>query len=241
MTLDELALKYNTDKSSADHQYTQFYQKHIGHLNPQKMLEFGIYSTGLPSEYAKAGASLKMWYEYFTTAEIIGIDLHDYSCLNNDRIFTQAANCELRHIDDYDTSVLNPWLQHLYNQFPGGRIGMNEIVDKYGVDYDIIIDDAPHTQRSNQTVLGFMFPYLKSGGIFIIEDLHTSYSPSKDVYNSFPETSKTTLWMLQHYIETKQIESDFMTSDEIDYLEEHIDHIVIERGKNSEIAFIVKK
>lgn len=241
MTLDELAIQFNTDKSSLDHQYTQFYQKHLGHLPLNKLIEFGIYSMGLPSDYDKSGASLKMWYEYFPHAQILGVDLHDYSILNNDRIQTVACNCELRHVDEFDTAVLNPWLQKLYNEFPGGKVGLNVLVDTYGSDYDVIIDDAPHTMRSNQTLLGHMFRHLVSGGIYIIEDLHTSYSNNPDIYNSFPQTDKNTLWMLQNYLNTGTIESDFITHDEKQYLESNISDIVIERGLNSEIAFIFKK
>lgn len=230
MTLDEIGLKYNTDKCSMDHNYLIHYQNYIGHLNPKKLLEMGIYQ----------GASLKLWYDYFPETQILGIDLHDYTHLNNDRTQTMAANCELRTVDEFDNSVINPWLQKLYNDFPGGRVGLNEIIERHGSSWDIILDDGPHTQRSNQVMLGYLFPQVKSGGIYIIEDLHTSYGPT-DVYNSYPYTDKNTLWMLQNYQQTGQVHSDFITRDEIQFLEANIKEVFIERGKNSEIAFIIKK
>ena len=43
--------------------------------------------------------------------------------------------------------------------------------------FDIIIDDGGHTM--NQQVVSFetLFPKMKSGGVYVIEDLHTSFWP----------------------------------------------------------------
>ena len=44
MTLDELAIKYKTDKSSLLHNYTEKYDRHFSHLREKdiKVLEIGI-------------------------------------------------------------------------------------------------------------------------------------------------------------------------------------------------------
>lgn len=67
-TLDELGVKFRTDKSSIDHGYLDFYETLFAHRrhDPIQLLELGVY----------AGASLQMWDEYFTHPEghIIGID-----------------------------------------------------------------------------------------------------------------------------------------------------------------------
>jgi hypothetical protein len=99
---------------------------------------------------------------------------------------------------------------------------------------------------SQQKFLGYMFKYLKSGGIFVVEDLSTSKNTQVDrsgglQYNSFPYTDKTTLWMFENYLNTKKIESDFMTEEEIEYLENNIFELHIEKGIYSEITFIIKK
>lgn len=51
--------------------------------------------------------------------------------------------------------------------------------------YDIIIDDGSHFVEHQQFSFNILFPYLKSGGIYIIEDLHSSlhdhYNPNKSV------------------------------------------------------------
>lgn len=253
MTIDELAIKNNTDKSSLDHNYTRYYQIYFDKYvkDPKKILELGIYSLSHPPRIDSAGASLKTWSDYFPTADIIGLDIIDYSNLNEHtsypRIKTMACNGELRSKEEFN-QITNPWLRELYlrEEMVGGLIGLNEVIDCFGNNYDIIIDDGPHTMSSQQKFLGFMFRNLKSGGVFVSEDLHTSYSKNIDKtgklqYNSFPYTEKTTLWMFQNYLNTKKIDSDFMTEDEIKYLENNISEIYIEKGKNSEIVFIIKK
>lgn len=65
-TLDELALKYGTDKSSAGHGYAKTYAEWLDPIRDQvrNVLEIGI----------DKGASLRMWSEYFPQARIFGID-----------------------------------------------------------------------------------------------------------------------------------------------------------------------
>ena len=47
--------------------------------------------------------------------------------------------------------------------------------------------------------------------------------------------------MIKNYLEKNVIESDFMTKEEIDYLNNNIKEVFLEKGKNSEIVFILKK
>jgi len=75
MTLDDLAIKYGTDKSSKGHSYCQYYDMILTPIRkqPVKLLEIGI----------DKGASLLMWRDYFENGEIHGIDIRDgYEYLN---------------------------------------------------------------------------------------------------------------------------------------------------------------
>jgi hypothetical protein len=92
-----------------------------------------------------------------------------------------------------------------------------------------------------QIFLGYMFKHLKSGGLFIIEDLDTSRESWGPTYNSYPFTEKNTLWMIEYFIKNNKIVSDFILPNELEYLNNNIAEIHLEKGKNSEIAFIVKK
>ena len=74
MTLNQLALNANTDRSGAFHAYTETYDKLFTPLRDQpiRLLEMGVLN----------GAGLQMWSWYFTNpeTEIIGIDIHPEWC-----------------------------------------------------------------------------------------------------------------------------------------------------------------
>ena len=87
MTLDELAIKYGTDKSSKCHNYTAVYENMFACMRdePLKILEIGI----------ATGASLRMWLEYFPNAEIHGIDItfeNWLDMMDNDRLHMYTGN-----------------------------------------------------------------------------------------------------------------------------------------------------
>lgn len=64
MTLDQLAKRYGTDKSSMGHDYMPFYER-ILPKNPKSIMEIGVYK----------GASMKVWRDYFPDTQLYGLDL----------------------------------------------------------------------------------------------------------------------------------------------------------------------
>lgn len=81
-----------------------------------------------------------------------------------------------------------------------------------------------------------MFKHLSPGGVFVIEDLHTCGNPA---YNRGGDME--TIDVLRGWQNNKNIVSNCMTEEEIEYLNSNIDTITIEKGNVSEIAFITKK
>lgn len=51
-----------------------------------------------------------------------------------------------------------------------------ELLSSLGA-FDIVIDDGGHTMHQQQTSFKELFPKLRKGGIYVIEDLHTSFWP----------------------------------------------------------------
>ena len=94
------------------------------------------------------GESLKIWRKYFTKAKICGIDLID--------IKFQIEGVDLIKANQTDEKALK------------------EICDKYK-GFDIIIDDGGHYSKQIVISLNFLFDYLKDNGLYIVEDLQTSY------------------------------------------------------------------
>jgi hypothetical protein len=157
------------------------------------------------------GDSIRMWRDYFPSGNLVGADILDLSHIN-------LPNTQIHICDQSDRSQLKNLVSKTFNKF------------------DIIIDDGGHWQHQQQITLGYMFPYLKSGGIFVIEDLHTannySYTRPGDV---------ATLEILHEWKDTKKLISNCMTAREIKYLQNNVAKIHIERAAVSDIAFIIKK
>jgi SAM-dependent methyltransferase len=157
------------------------------------------------------GESIKMWREYFTTGNLVGADILDLSHI-------QLPNTQIKLCDQQDRNQLQKLIDDTFNEF------------------DIIIDDGGHWQHQQQITLGFIFPYLKSGGIFVIEDLHTANNPA---YTKPGDVS--TLEILHTWKDTGNLVSNNMTESEIRYLAENVGEIHIERANVSDIVFIIKK
>lgn len=97
------------------------------------------------------GRSVKLWENYFPNADLHFIDISLDAC----SYFSSRAKY---HIADQE----NP--SQLLN-----------VVKEAGGDFDIIIDDGGHTMQQQIVSFITLFPHLKSGGLYVIEDLHTSY------------------------------------------------------------------
>lgn len=157
------------------------------------------------------GESIKMWREYFNTGNLVGIDIIDLTHI-------KLPNTQIHICDQSDRHQLENMISNTFDE------------------YDIIIDDGGHMMHQQQITLAILFKYLKPGGIFVIEDLHTSGNPS---YTRGGDTE--TLDMIRQYIKNNKIESNIMTLEEINYLNDTIDTIYLESGNVSNIAFIIKK
>lgn len=100
------------------------------------------------------GGSLQMWKHYFgKQAKIYGADINPRCAeLAEDQITILLADQESRES-----------LRSICNSLPP---------------FDIIIDDGGHTMLQQKTTFEEMWGQLKIGGIYLIEDMLTSYWPS---------------------------------------------------------------
>ena len=146
--LTEIANRIGTDKGTMDygHSYTTLYDELFGELSKGhvKMLEIGVADPRFP------GASLKMWKEYFPDIQLIGYDINP-----------DAKQFEENGVSVYIGDQNNP--DHL-----------EDCVDLYGGEFDIILDDGSHYGEHIVTSFKTLYPYLKEGGIYVIEDLHAA-------------------------------------------------------------------
>ena len=100
------------------------------------------------------GGSLEMWSNYFSSnSNIFGIDINK-DCKN-----FETQNIHILIGDATDKNYLK---NNLFSQ-----------VDEF----DIILDDGSHKMKDILNSFEHLYPKLKIGGLYVIEDLHTSSWP----------------------------------------------------------------
>lgn len=92
----------------------------------------------------------------------------------------------------------------------------------------------------NQQLISFgvLFERLKSGGIYIIEDLHTS---NYEGYRDFKPFETSALFCLQNFIKCNTFSSEYLTKEENDYLTNNIKSIEIYTDKIDSITSMIYK
>ena len=65
--------------------------------------------------------------------------------------------------------------------------------------YDMIIDDAGHSPNQQISSLIGLWPSVKTGGVYVIEDMHYNYDKEFNAHDS-PETSFEILTKILHFL-----------------------------------------
>ena len=131
--------------------YEQYLNKYRGR-NP-RILEIGV----------QYGGSLKMWKEYFSNAQIYGIDINP-----------DCKKLEEKYIDIQIGSQNDKNFLKNYS--------------KYVNNLDVIIDDGGHTMTQQLNTFNILFPILNDSGIYIVEDTESSY---QNMYGGGPKRKGT--------------------------------------------------
>lgn len=173
VSLDELAARYGSDKWGALHFYTPHYEHHFGPLrhDPVRILEIGI--GGYDSE-SLGGESLYMWQRFFPRGLVHGLDIFAKPGVTGPRIRTVRG-------DQNDPDFLR------------------ELGETAGP-FDIVVDDGSHVNEHVRTSYETLFPYVRPGGFYVIEDLHTAYWPEFGGEMP-PGSAATTTGMLKDLID----------------------------------------
>lgn len=177
-----LALLYGgTDK--VEHGYMTYYRRHLKKDRLRRLLVFEIGVGGAPGSglagYAAAapGGSLAVWRDYLPRATVVGVDLHekDVSALGPSVAFMRA---DQSRADD-----------------------LLAVVSKFGAP-DVVIDDGSHVAEHIHTTFRTLWPCLRPGGLYVIEDLSTSYYPGHG--GSPRDTSGTGVALAQSLVDCVQ-------------------------------------
>lgn len=162
--LIKLACIHGSDKWG-EHRFIPHYVRHLQAIRKLRLgfLEIGVGGYDDPCD---GGQSLRMWKYYFPNSVINGIDLHRKS------------------IDEHRIRV-----------FQGSQDDesfLRGVVQKIGK-LDVVIDDGSHDNRHVRKTFEILFPLLAPGGIYVIEDTHTSYMKEYSGNDSDLNDTSTTM------------------------------------------------
>jgi MycE methyltransferase N-terminal len=150
MDVTDLAVRFGSDKWGG-RWYTPHYQKYFAPYREQavKVLEIGIGGYDAPDA---GGESLRMWKHYFRRGLIYGMDIYPKPGVAQSRVTViQGDQGDEQYLDSLARDV-GP--------------------------FDIIIDDGSHISTHIIASFNALFPHVKPGGLYVIEDLASSYWPN---------------------------------------------------------------
>jgi len=118
-----------------------------------------------------------MWRDYLLRSQIVGIDINEKHCPNLGR------RVRLMRADQSDPCQLSA------------------IVESIGQP-DIVIDDGSHVGDHILTTFSALFPRLNPGGIYVVEDLCTSFIAAYG--GAIPPGERTAIGLVQCLVESAQ-------------------------------------
>jgi demethylmacrocin O-methyltransferase len=129
-----------------EHGYIDIYDSYFKKIKDN---ELKILEIGIAD-----GKSLLTWSDYFKNSTIIGIDIHKIDIIQN---------------------KLNRKNIKIYQGSQSDNIFIKKIIYQYG-NFDIIIDDGSHLTKDVKKSFHLLFPSLNNNGLYIVEDMQTSYN-----------------------------------------------------------------
>lgn len=209
----ELAVRFGSDKWGG-RWYTPHYQRYFEPYReqPVKILELGIGGYDSPDA---GGESLRMWKHYFRRGLVYGMDIYPKNGVEETRV-------------------------HVIRGDQGDEAFLASMAREFGP-FDIVIDDGSHISHHIIPSFNALFPHVKPGGLYVIEDLASAYWPG---WGGDPDPSAQyrTMEMVKNLLDdlhhNEQIRSggDDRSTTELTVTGVHVHHnvAVIDKGRNTE-------
>lgn len=128
------------------HKWIHYFDIYDRHFAPYRKKPVTVLEFGVSH-----GGSLQMWKKYFgRRARIVGVDINpDCAALTESQIEVVIGDQDNREF-------------------------LRELRDRLGP-IDVVIEDGGHTMTQQIATFEEIWPGVRDGGVFLIEDLHTSY------------------------------------------------------------------
>jgi hypothetical protein len=146
MTLKSLRDLFYEHQGKLIHKWDHYFEIYEKYFSQYRGQQINILEIGVSH-----GGSLQLWKKYF------GPGVHIYAI---------DVNPECKKLQEENTTIFigsqsdRAFLEEVMRQLPP---------------LDIIIDDGGHTMDQQIVSLETLYPHLKEGGVYLVEDTHTSY------------------------------------------------------------------
>eukprot|EP01063_Lacrimia_lanifica_P033249 TRINITY_DN585_c1_g2_i5.p1 TRINITY_DN585_c1_g2~~TRINITY_DN585_c1_g2_i5.p1 ORF type:complete len:348 (+),score=129.91 TRINITY_DN585_c1_g2_i5:49-1092(+) len=188
-----VASKYPQTDKVIPHHYEAMYAKYldgmteaVGGVTGVRMLEIGL-GCGMPNG---AGGSIELWRNYF--GPTLDFHLLEYvRCVDQWDKTLAGYNLDAAALDWYAKVK-----KEVYWGSQSDPVLLQKVVAELK-ELDVVVDDGGHTMEQQITSFLHLFPIIAPGGVYVIEDLETSYYYSqKEVLEQ-----TTTVGLLQRILQ----------------------------------------
>jgi hypothetical protein len=157
-----------TEHSSKHRDYFSIYDEIFSNNNIDRLHAYKILEIGVD-----LGAGLRALKQFFPNSHIVGLDI--------------KANCKQYEEDNIEIII-------------GSQIDNNILEHLSTYNFDIIIDDGSHDNNHVFYTFNYLFKTLniENVGLYVIEDIHTSYWP---YYNGGYKEPNSTIEKLKNLID----------------------------------------
>jgi len=118
------------------------------------------------------------------------------------------------------------------------RGSINKNILEKNTEFDIVIEDASHMLKDQIISLFMIFPKIKKGGIFIVEEIDFPEKREDMIIDQVKPDLKT---ILKKVLSNQDFKSDYIQDKEKDYFLKNVDSIEFFTGNINEIAIVKKK
>lgn len=178
-----LSVRLYGDTDKWVHGYTQHYS-HV--MRRHRYRHLGIIEIGVGGkESSQPGGSLRVWRDYFPRAVIVGMDIHSKSIDLGPRV---------RFVQGDQSSASD--LHRAYDAL-------------HGTPLTLVIDDGSHVAAHARASFEVLFPRMASGGLYIVEDLSTSYWEAWG--GSIPASEETAVGLARTLVDDVQFHDSTFT------------------------------
>ena len=145
--MDELAIRFDSGNSSGKSSKIHNYvEVYASYFHHRRNIPIRLLEIGIHK-----GHSVQLWENYFPRADLYFMDIR----FDDIEYFSNRSHYYLADQSNVDD--------------------LARVIRESGGCFDVIIDDGGHFMSQQITSFIHLFPHLNPGGIYIIEDLHTSY------------------------------------------------------------------